>query len=52
MTEETDVRATFVECDVPNTDDLEAAIDIAAEFGGIDVLVNNAGLFEQSHSLA
>ncbi len=42
--EETDAHATFVECDVTDLDDLEAAVSAADEFGGIDVMVNNAGI--------
>lgn len=36
--------ATFVECDVTNYDDCVAAVAAADEFGGIDVMVNNAGI--------
>ncbi|WP_224270439.1 SDR family oxidoreductase [Haloprofundus salinisoli] len=43
--EETDAEATFVECDVSNTDDLKNAVEAAEEFGGVDVMVNNAGIF-------
>jgi NAD(P)-dependent dehydrogenase (short-subunit alcohol dehydrogenase family) len=43
--EETDRQATFVECDVTNIDDLTAAIEAADEFGGVDIMVNNAGIF-------
>jgi len=42
---ETDTTATFVECDVTDTAALEAAADAAAEFGGLDVWVNNAGIW-------
>ncbi|OLZ40154.1 3-ketoacyl-ACP reductase [Natrinema saccharevitans] len=42
---ETQSKATFVECDVTNADDLEAAIEAAEEFGGVTVMVNNAGIF-------
>ena len=42
---ETQARATFVECDVTNVDDLEAAVAAAEEFGGVTVMVNNAGIF-------
>ncbi|MFC5279457.1 SDR family oxidoreductase [Halorubrum rubrum] len=42
---ETEARATFVECDVTNVDDLEAAVEAAEEFGGVTVMVNNAGIF-------
>ncbi|WP_340098314.1 SDR family oxidoreductase [Salinibaculum salinum] len=38
-------NATFVECDVSKRSDLVAAVDAAEEFGGIDVMVNNAGIF-------
>lgn len=44
---EYDVDATFVECDVANTDSLGAAVDAADSFGGIDVMINNAGVFQQ-----
>jgi NAD(P)-dependent dehydrogenase (short-subunit alcohol dehydrogenase family) len=37
-------EATFVECDVSDYDDCVAAVDAAAEFGGVDVMVNNAGI--------
>jgi NAD(P)-dependent dehydrogenase (short-subunit alcohol dehydrogenase family) len=37
--------STFVECDVADLDTLEAAVDAADEFGGVDVMVNNAGIF-------
>lgn len=36
--------ATFVECDVTNYDDCVTAVEAAEEFGGIDVMVNNAGI--------
>ncbi|WP_423747438.1 glucose 1-dehydrogenase (plasmid) [Haladaptatus sp. SPP-AMP-3] len=42
--DETDSRGLFVECDVTNYDDLVGAVDAADEFGGIDVMVNNAGI--------
>jgi len=42
---ETDADATYVECDVTNMDDLEAAMDAAEEFGGVTSMVNNAGIF-------
>jgi NAD(P)-dependent dehydrogenase (short-subunit alcohol dehydrogenase family) len=43
--EDHDARATFVECDVTDIDDVRAAIDAAEAFGGVDVLVNNAGIY-------
>lgn len=42
---ETDASATFVDCDVTERADLEAAMDAAAAMGGVDTMVNNAGLF-------
>ncbi len=42
---ETEARATFVDCDVTNVDDIEAAVEAADEFGGVSVMVNNAGIF-------
>ncbi|MFC5972109.1 SDR family oxidoreductase [Halomarina salina] len=43
--EETDRRATFVECDVRDPAALERAVAAADAFGEIDVMVNNAGVF-------
>lgn len=44
LSENHDVTAVGVTCDVTETDDIETMVDAAvAEFGGIDVLVNNAG---------
>ncbi len=42
--EESDAEATFVSCDVTDHDDLTAAMDAAEEYGGVDVLINNAGI--------
>ncbi|MFC5368848.1 SDR family NAD(P)-dependent oxidoreductase [Salinirubrum litoreum] len=42
---ETDTAAVFSHCDVTKREDLEAAVDACEEFGGIDVLVNNAGIW-------
>ena len=38
-------EATFVETDVTDRDDIAAVVEAAREFGGIDVMVNNAGLY-------
>jgi NAD(P)-dependent dehydrogenase (short-subunit alcohol dehydrogenase family) len=43
--ETTGAGATFVECDVTARADLESAIDAAEAFGGVDVMVNNAGIY-------
>lgn len=42
---ETTQRATFIDCDVTDNDALAAAVDAADAFGGIDVMVNNAGVY-------
>ncbi|MEZ3117087.1 SDR family NAD(P)-dependent oxidoreductase [Halobaculum sp. MBLA0147] len=41
---ETDRRATHVDCDVTDLDDVRRAVEAADEFGGVDTLVNNAGV--------
>ncbi|WP_137290493.1 SDR family NAD(P)-dependent oxidoreductase [Natronorubrum halophilum] len=41
---ETGSQGRFVECDVTNYEDVVDAVDAADEFGGIDVMVNNAGI--------
>jgi NAD(P)-dependent dehydrogenase (short-subunit alcohol dehydrogenase family) len=44
IADRTDSQAMFVECDVRNRGDLAEAVDAAEEFGGIDAMVNNAGI--------
>jgi len=41
-----DVEATYVECDVSVVADVEAAVAAADEYGGVDVMVNNAGIWQ------
>jgi NAD(P)-dependent dehydrogenase (short-subunit alcohol dehydrogenase family) len=41
-----DVEATYVECDVSVVADVEAAVAAADEYGGVDVMVNNAGVWQ------
>jgi NAD(P)-dependent dehydrogenase (short-subunit alcohol dehydrogenase family) len=41
---ETDRDAKFVECDVTDPEMIADAVDTADEFGGIDIMVNNAGI--------
>ncbi|NHN42842.1 SDR family oxidoreductase [Halorubellus sp. JP-L1] len=43
--DETDRDARFVECDVRDPDAIERAVAAADDWGGVDVLVNNAGIF-------
>jgi NAD(P)-dependent dehydrogenase (short-subunit alcohol dehydrogenase family) len=45
---QTDRAARFVACDVSERSDLEAAVDAAEAFGGIDVMVNNAGILSDT----
>jgi NAD(P)-dependent dehydrogenase (short-subunit alcohol dehydrogenase family) len=47
----TDSDATYVKCDVTSTADLEAAVDATEEFDGIDIMVNNAGVFREEDFL-
>lgn len=42
---ETDTAAAFVDCDVTDRDDLTEAIETAEAAGGLDVMVNNAGIW-------
>jgi len=51
ITDETEATATYVDCDVSSVDDLESTLDEAEQFGGVDVLVNNAGLFRAEEFL-
>ena len=48
---ETDANAVFVECDVTQKADVAAAVDAAEEFGGVDIMVNNAGIFRSEEVL-
>jgi NAD(P)-dependent dehydrogenase (short-subunit alcohol dehydrogenase family) len=48
---ETDASATFVECDVTDYEAMKNAVVAADEFGGIDVMVNNAGVFRAEEFL-
>lgn len=41
------ISAAFVECDVTDTNALVNAVDAADNFGGINIMVNNAGIFQQ-----
>ncbi|CAB4957619.1 unannotated protein [freshwater metagenome] len=44
-------RAKAVKADVSDPADVERYLDAAEEFGGIDLLFNNAGIFAQPHPL-
>ncbi|WP_255197816.1 SDR family oxidoreductase [Halorarius litoreus] len=45
LVDETDTHAEYVACDVTDPAALERAVAEADQFGGLDVLVNNAGVF-------
>jgi NAD(P)-dependent dehydrogenase (short-subunit alcohol dehydrogenase family) len=38
-------RAAYVETDVSDPDQIRAVVEAAREFGGVDVMVNNAGVY-------
>jgi NAD(P)-dependent dehydrogenase (short-subunit alcohol dehydrogenase family) len=44
---ETASDAVFVECDVTDYDQVVAAVEAADQFGGVSILVNNAGIVTQ-----
>ncbi|AEH36793.1 SDR family NAD(P)-dependent oxidoreductase [Halopiger xanaduensis] len=44
-------RATFVETDVTDPDDVAAVVEAAREFGGVDVMVNNAAIYRHGSVL-
>lgn len=48
---ETPASATFIECDVTDYEAMKTAVAAADEFGGIDVMVNNAGIFRAEEFL-
>ena len=43
---EADVEARFVQCDVTDRAELEAAMDECEDLGGVDIMVNNAGIIQ------
>ena len=46
-----DVESTYVECDVSTPEDVRRAVDAADAFGGVDIMVNNAGIFRKQRFL-
>lgn len=51
LTAEYGVHAKFVETDVTDVAALDAAVEAAEEFGGIDTMINNAGIFRSEEFL-
>lgn len=51
INDETDARATYVNCDVTNVEDLETAVEACDQFGTLDIMVNNAGIFRSEEFL-
>lgn len=49
--EDTDASGVFVQCDVSNVDDFEPVMDAAEAFGGVNVMVNNAGIWRPEEFL-
>jgi NAD(P)-dependent dehydrogenase (short-subunit alcohol dehydrogenase family) len=49
--QETAQKAAFVECDVTVLANLETAMDVAETFGGVDIMVNNAGILTKQSVL-
>lgn len=45
LIEESAGRGEFVETDVSNPEEVEAVVKMAREFSGVDVMINNAGVF-------
>lgn len=44
---ETHSRAKFMNCDVTDVNSIETTVGAADEYGGIDIMVNNAGLYRK-----
>lgn len=51
LREEFGGEVDYVECDVTQTSSLEGAVDRARDFGGLDIMVNNAGLLGPTEEL-
>lgn len=45
ISDETEAESTFVSCDVTNKADLHRVVEAAVDIGGLDIMVNNAGVF-------
>lgn len=51
ISDTSDARAIHVRCDVSSVDDVRGAITAAEEFGGVDIMVNNAAIFRRTNFL-
>jgi NAD(P)-dependent dehydrogenase (short-subunit alcohol dehydrogenase family) len=50
--QETPSKAVFIRCDVTKLADLESAMEAAETLGGIDIMVNNAGILTKQSVLS
>jgi NAD(P)-dependent dehydrogenase (short-subunit alcohol dehydrogenase family) len=48
---ETDAVGAFVECDVSAVGEFEPVMDVARDLGGLDIMVNNAGIWSPEEFL-
>ncbi|ELY62929.1 SDR family NAD(P)-dependent oxidoreductase [Natrinema versiforme] len=48
LIEDNDGRAEFIETDVSDPTDVGAVVEAAREFGGVGVMVNNAGIYREA----
>ncbi|WP_222912821.1 SDR family oxidoreductase [Natrinema sp. SYSU A 869] len=48
LVEDNGGRAEFIETDVSDPEDVGAVVEAAREFGGVDVMVNNAGIYREA----
>ena len=51
LVEKEGARSAFVSCDVSRPDELRSAVAAADQFGGVTVMVNNAGIFRSENFL-
>ena len=47
LCEQREGRARYAQCDVTKLSELVSAVDTVEELGGVDIMMNNAGIFRQ-----